>query len=145
MADACLRHCCREWLLVGSLCSEVVALGRACMWSWAIWRGRPSHQPAHRKRRVFTIHNIPHRRSDDRGPVRPPLICSRNGYKVVRDHGHCAVVSHGGFPYSSRRTRDGNITERLGQLLWSAPKVFTSGAVLARTQNRLRPLSAPPQ
>ena len=47
MADARLRHCCREWLLVGSLCSEVVALGRACMWSRAMWRGRSRNPPAH--------------------------------------------------------------------------------------------------
>jgi hypothetical protein len=103
MADAYLHHCCRKWLLVGSLCSEVAALRRACMWSRAMWRGRLSHQPTHRRRRVFTIHNIPHR-SNDRGPVRAIALW---------------------FPTADfRRAFEAGISRRglrLGQLLWSAP------------------------
>ena len=45
MADARLYHYCRDGAWSGRCMGEIVARGRAGMWSRAMWRGQPSDQP----------------------------------------------------------------------------------------------------
>jgi hypothetical protein len=79
------------WRLVWSLYGRLwcrssleglsVAPGRAGMWSRAMWRGQPSHQPDHQRHRV--LRSTTSRTGIKRPQARQPLMYSRNGYRVV--------------------------------------------------------------